>query len=68
MPLYTWIEPDTGQTVNVIRSVADRHVPPTIEELFQVFGTRKPQDLERQVGVGIRTIRGANWNGSKGNW
>jgi len=69
MPLYTWVS-EEGREVRVVRKVDDRDVPPDKEECIAAGVEHTGPDMwrVRKVGDGIRTVRGRNWNGSKGNW
>lgn len=70
MPLYTWIDVEDRE-VSVVRSVEDRDKFPTPDEC-NAAGIHdvhvEARAWRRKIGEGIRTVRGRNWTGSKGNW
>jgi len=56
MPIYTWKNKQTGEVIEVIRSLAESDVPPEGEG-----------DWEKQLQP-TAVKKGDNWGGGKGNW
>ena len=71
MPLYTYLDGNKARTMDVLRDFKDYEIPPTAEEAAKEGWTAEEfaaAEWERLLGVGVRTIRGDGWRGSKGNW
>lgn len=71
MPLYTYVDNNTKDYVEVLRDFKDYEDIPTREECKELSMTEEQYDnadWKRVIGGGIQMTRGANWGGSKGNW
>ena len=70
MPLYDWIEKNTGKPALIQRTFNEYKEPPTKEEALEAGLTEEQAetaDWERSIGGGIQVQKAPTW-GSKGNW
>ncbi len=66
-PLYQWRDKNTDTEVEVLRSLSDSEVVPTLEESKMGPEEYEAADWQKILG-GFMLTRGSNWRGSKGNW
>lgn len=65
MPQYVWRELSTGREVEVVRSLSEYDIPPTVEESGVEYGNNPGWERVLQP---TNFQRGGSWRGSKGNW
>lgn len=71
MPLYIHKDAQSGKNVEILRSFKEYEEKPTLEEALAAGLTEEEYTAaqwRRVLGSGIKVVRGANWQGSKGNW
>lgn len=67
MPIYSYVDKKSGLKVDVVRNFSEYEKEPMDEELPEAERGKK-RKWSREIGLGIKTIRGPSWSGSKGNW
>ena len=70
MPIYDWVDENTGKEVVVQRTFDDYDAEPVREEAINQGLTSdesKAADWVRLIGKGIQVIKGDGW-GKKGSW
>ena len=74
MPMYTWLDKNSGNEIEIIRSIADSDVPPTEEEARQgeqpqaAGEVPKERNWQKLMSPVQRHTYGDNWTGRKGMW
>ena len=64
---YVWRSRITQETVEVSRTISDRDVPPTADEIHNALDIN-PDNYIRIIEAPPGKSHGSNWTGSKGNW
>lgn len=69
MPMYRWVDKNTGKEIEVVRTLADFDLRPTDEEVGPLLNTLEfnTADWERVIGT-PSLVRGPSWRGAKGYW
>lgn len=68
MPIYVWFDHIQEKEFEIYReSFTQSGEEPTDDDL-PAEEKGKERKWEKRIGSGIKVVRGASWNGSKGNW
>lgn len=69
MPLYVYADLNTGKKVEILRSFSEYQSLPTREECPEFSDEEfSAAQFEKQLGEGIRVVKGASWGMGKGHW
>lgn len=67
MPIYVWLDKLSGLEVDILREFAEYQDAPKDEDLPEEEKGKERQ-WEKQLGTGIRMVKGDNWGPGKGRW
>lgn len=67
MPMYTWVDKLTGLEIDILRSFSQYQDEPKDEDLPEEERA-KVREWVKQLGAGIRMVKGDTWGPGKGHW
>lgn len=65
MPMYTWLDKNSGNEFEVVRSMSESDVPPTEDEAGE---SDSPREWVKLMSPVQKHQYGDNWRGRKGYW
>lgn len=71
MPLYVHKDKKSGKTVEILRDFSSYKDVPTTEEAIAAGLTEEEAlhaEWEKQLGTGIKVVKGDTWGPGKGYW
>lgn len=68
MPIYVWAEKKSGKKVEILRPFDKYQDQPTQEEAEMSEEEYMAAEWSKELGTGIKVVKGDNWGAGKGRW